>query len=60
MADVVVQNLLEKLQYPPSAGTKKRIKEKEWKTGTQTIVILNCLLGRSENATVKVLSSLLT
>ena len=27
MADVVAQSLLEKLQYPPSAGTRKRIKE---------------------------------
>ena len=27
MADVVAQSLLEKLQYSPSAGTRKRIKE---------------------------------
>ena len=28
MADVIAQSLLEKLHYPPSAGTRKRIKEK--------------------------------
>ena len=27
MADIVVQSLLEKFQYLPSAGTRKRIKE---------------------------------
>ena len=27
MANIVAQSLLEKLQYPPSAGTRKRIKE---------------------------------
>ena len=27
MAEVVAKSLLEKLQYPPSAATRKRIKE---------------------------------
>ena len=35
MADVVAPSLLEKLQYPPSPGTRKRIKEENFSLGME-------------------------